>query len=203
MKRWHLGELLRRSRAPSSGAAHPLPAHARRLDDLGGVAWMRAAATFLAGVLLAIGAGIAGLVTPLSILEALAVSRTWDPSAALALAAAAATYAVPARIILSRGPIVLPERSSPWTEEREALRSATGAILLGIGLGTAGYVPAAAIAGLGAGSWPAGLFASAMVAGVVLFELAFSRDPASIRCAPAPGEPAPGAVPQPRSRSRR
>jgi uncharacterized membrane protein YedE/YeeE len=135
----------------------------------------RGLAAFVSGLLFSVGLAISGMTRPSKVLAFLDLSHAWDPSLALVMLGAVATYAA-----IYRWSSLRLER--PFLADRFARPTATGidrrlvfgAALFGAGWGVAGYCPGPAIAALGAGVGPAAYFAIPMVAGLWLAQQAMA-----------------------------
>ena len=143
----------------------------------------------LAGLLFALGLGIAGMTHPAKVLAFLDVGGAWDPSLALVMLAAIGVHAPLARLILRRRrPLLTPAFSVPAARAVDA-RLVGGAAVFGIGWGLAGLCPGPAITLLATGTPTAVAFVAAMVAGMAIEAArerrarAAPRDPGATRAA--------------------
>ncbi len=129
---------------------------------------------FAAGMIFAVGLGISRLLLPSTIQGFLDVIGKWDPTVAIVMGVGCATYFV--------FNLVARRRSTPLVAEKFTLpkpqpvdwRLIAGAILFGIGWGTAGVCPGPAITGA---LWNSSIlvFAASVFAGVGIFEFSKSR----------------------------
>ena len=133
---------------------------------------MYALSAFVAGLVFGIGLIVSGMVNPAKILGFLDFAGAWDPSLAVVMAAAVAVGVV--AFAVAR------KRASAWLGtpmELPAARSVDrglvlGSLAFGVGWGLAGFCPGPALVALGAGKMQALVFVAAMLAGMLVFELA-------------------------------
>ncbi len=126
----------------------------------------------LAGLLFGIGLMVSGLANPAKVLGFLDLAGRWDPSLAFVMAGAIAIGTLAFFIARRRQrsllglPIQLPASTSITP------RLILGSTAFGIGWGLAGFCPGPALVAMGAGYPKAAGFVAAMVAGMVVFEVA-------------------------------
>ena len=128
--------------------------------------------SFIAGLVFGVGLVVSGMVNPAKILGFLDLAGAWDPSLALVMAGAVAIGAVAFAIA--------GKRASTWLGAPMALpmargidpRLVLGSLAFGVGWGLAGFCPGPALVALGAGKVKALVFVAAMLAGMLIFELA-------------------------------
>lgn len=127
---------------------------------------------WLAGLVFGAGLILSGMADPAKVLAFLDLAGAWDPSLALVMAGAIGVAYLPFRwaerrshTLLAR-PLKLPAKT-PVTP-----RLAVGSVVFGVGWGLVGFCPGPALVAVGMGLRPALLFVGAMLAGMVLFELA-------------------------------
>jgi len=131
--------------------------------------------TLAVGLLFGIGLIVSGMANPAKVLGFLDLFGSWDPSLALVMASAVgvglAGFALdPRRTRSALGlPMYLPAKKS--IDRRLVI----GALVFGAGWGLAGFCPGPALVALGEGSREALIFASAMLAGMALFEITSGR----------------------------
>lgn len=139
--------------------------------------------SLLAGTVFGLGLIVSGMADPQKVLGFLDLSGAWDPSLALVMAGAIAVgtiaFAVAGRRKLSLLglPMQLPKA------RHIDLRLVGGSLLFGAGWGLVGLCPGPALVALGAGEREAFVFVLAMLAGMVLFEVAqlrHRREPATV-----------------------
>jgi len=127
------------------------------------------------GLLFGIGLIVSGMANPAKVLGFLDLFGSWDPSLALVMASAVAVglagFALdPRRTRSALGlPMYLPARKA--IDRRLVI----GALVFGAGWGLAGFCPGPALVAVGEGSRRALLFAGAMVAGMLVFEITSRR----------------------------
>jgi uncharacterized protein len=133
---------------------------------------MYALSALIAGLVFGIGLIVSGMVNPAKVLGFLDLAGAWDPSLALVMAGAvvvsAGAFALAGRraSTLIGNPMVL-----PVTRVIDA-RLVLGSLAFGVGWGLVGFCPGPALAALGAGKLKAVVFVAAMLAGMLVFELA-------------------------------
>lgn len=136
----------------------------------------------IAGLVFGAGLALSGMTNPHKVLNFLDVTRQWDPSLGLVMAAAVPVSALAFWLARRRArPLFGPAFVLPESRRLEAPLW-VGSALFGIGWGLAGYCPGPALASL---SWPSlGLiaFLVALVAGLLL-----SGRAAGLLAQPAPG----------------
>lgn len=120
---------------------------------------------FGAGLLFALGLGLAGMTQPAKIRAFLDVTGAWDPSLAFVMVGAVGVYFAIDR--LTRGRL----RKRPPLVQGIDARLVVGAVLFGVGWGLSGFCPGPAIVSVGAGVTAALWFVPAMVAGMALYRL--------------------------------
>jgi uncharacterized protein len=123
---------------------------------------------FASGTLFGIGLIVSGMTQPGKVMGFLDLIGPWDPSLALvmgsALAVAALAFQRAGRTAFGE-PIHLPgaRHITP--------RLALGSLAFGVGWGLAGYCPGPALVSLAGGSDDILIFVTAMVAGMVIYEI--------------------------------
>lgn len=129
----------------------------------------------LIGLVFGLGLILSGMADPAKVLGFLDLAGPWDPSLAFVMAGAIAV-ATPAFAVARRrersfsgAPMQLP------TAKQIDRRLLLGSVAFGIGWGLAGFCPGPALAALGAGLLPAGVFVAAMLAGMALHRLLEAR----------------------------
>jgi uncharacterized membrane protein YedE/YeeE len=132
-------------------------------------------AALAAGALFGAGLIVSGMSNPAKVQGFLDIAGPWDPSLALVMAGAVGVgfigFAFNAR--RARSVLGLPMRMPTATAIDRPL--VLGAIVFGVGWGLVGLCPGPAVVALATLSSKALLFAGAMLAGMLLFELSPSR----------------------------
>lgn len=130
---------------------------------------------FLIGLLFGIGLLLSGMTDPGKVIGFLDLAGAWDPSLALVMGGAILVGVFAFGVARKRttsflgSPIRLP------TSRDIDTRLVAGSLLFGVGWGLAGFCPGPALVSLGAGQPKAVVFVLAMLAGMILFELADSQ----------------------------
>lgn len=128
-------------------------------------------AAFLCGALFGLGLVVSDMANPARVLAFLDVSDAWDPSLALVmLGALIPSGAAYLWILARRTPLLAVSLHIPAHRIIDR-RLVIGAAIFGLGWGLAGLCPGPAIALLGTGQPFAIIFATAMIAGVLLHGL--------------------------------
>ena len=132
---------------------------------------MRALLSSLAaGLLFAIGLGLAGMTDPSKVRAFLDVTGDWDPTLAAVMAGAVVTHAIARALILRlrKRPVAAP--AFPDTSNNAIdRRLLAGSALFGAGWGLAGYCPGPALVSVGTAGVTVLAFVASMVAGMALF----------------------------------
>ncbi|KJS40226.1 MAG: hypothetical protein VR70_06240 [Rhodospirillaceae bacterium BRH_c57] len=124
-----------------------------------------------AGVLFGSGLIVAGMTSPAKVLGFFDFAGAWDPSLAVVMAVGLFTATVGYRLAQRRvapcwaSSYVLPER----TEIDRRLM--IGSAIFGLGWGLVGYCPGPALVAGAAGALDAGIFASAMIGGMLVWRM--------------------------------
>jgi len=130
---------------------------------------------FLIGLLFGIGLILSGMTDPGKVISFLDLAGAWDPSLALVMGGAIMigvfAFAIAKRRELTFMGTLLKLPQSRVIDKRLV----GGSLLFGVGWGLAGFCPGPALVSLGAGQPKAVVFVLAMVAGMMLFELAEKR----------------------------
>lgn len=136
---------------------------------------MSSLSAFLAGLLFGVGLIVSGMTDPSKVIGFLDFAGAWDPSLAFVMGGAVFVGAFGFRfaerraVALFGGLLQLPTRRD--IDRRLLL----GSLTFGAGWGLAGFCPGPAVVAFGAGYDKAVVFVIAMLAGMVLYELADRR----------------------------
>jgi len=133
---------------------------------------MYACGAFLAGLVFGVGLLVSGMVNPAKVLGFLDLAGPWDPSLALVMAGAVVVGAVAFAFAGRRASTLLGAPLSLPTGGRIDGRLVLGSLAFGVGWGLAGFCPGPALVALGAGKVKALAFVAAMLAGMLIFEVA-------------------------------
>lgn len=127
-------------------------------------------ASFLSGMVFAIGLGIGGMTQPAKVIGFLDFAGNWDPSLAFVMIGAIVIYSFFYHLVRSRPlPLFSPTFALPTRTDIEP-RLVTGAAIFGLGWGTAGFCPGPALTSLGSGNLSPAVFSVAMIAGMFLYK---------------------------------
>jgi uncharacterized protein len=132
---------------------------------------MRLAASFVAGVVFALGLGISGLTHPERIIAFLDVTGAWDPTLAFVMAAAVATHATLSVRIRRRAAPMLAARFTVPTRRDLDAGLLVGSAMFGVGWGLGGFCPGPAIVALVSNTPAVFAFVASMVVGMAAYEL--------------------------------
>ncbi|MEM6990151.1 MAG: DUF6691 family protein [Myxococcota bacterium] len=125
----------------------------------------RSVAAFVAGLLFAIGLGVAGMTLPAKVIGFLDLFGDWDPSLAFVMAGAIAVHVVANRLLHAPKPSA-PKDGRPLRVDRSLV---FGAVLFGLGWGLVGYCPGPALVGFITLQTPVLTFVAAMLVGMFVF----------------------------------
>lgn len=130
---------------------------------------------FGAGLVFALGLGVAGMTKPSKVLAFLDVSGAWDPALAFVMVGAIGVHA--SLLWLGRrrtAPLIAPA-FEPRTLQRVDRRLVIGAALFGVGWGASGFCPGPALVSLVSFSPSTWLFVASMLAGMAVVRLLLGR----------------------------
>lgn len=127
--------------------------------------------SFVAGVLFAIGLGVAGMTQPQKVVGFLDFAGRWDASLAFVMMGAIGVHAVLFRLILRRSSPLLGGTFALPTQSSVDRRLVLGAAIFGVGWGLGGVCPGPGLVSVASGASTMLLFVGAMVAGMGLHSL--------------------------------
>jgi uncharacterized membrane protein YedE/YeeE len=136
---------------------------------------MQVLMAFIVGLVFGTGLIVGGMTNPAKVQGFLDLAGRWDPSLAFVMGGALLVGAVAFRIASQRERSLLGAAMRLPAARQIDRRLVLGGLAFGVGWGLAGYCPGPALASLALGG-KALVFAIAMVAGMVLFEV-FERLP--------------------------
>ena len=140
-------------------------------EDPGAKLGARSLVAALAGVLFALGLGLAGMTQPAKVVGFLNVSGDWDPSLAFVMGGAAITFGICYRLILRRpAPVLDLSFQMPAAAEVD-WQLVGGSALFGLGWGLGGFCPGPGVVSLASGGQGALVFAGTMLLGMGAFKL--------------------------------
>lgn len=123
-------------------------------------------ASFVAGLLFALGLGLGGMTLPSKVIGFLDFFGRWDPSLAFVMAGAVAVYAVTWRIVRKNA---RPKLSAQWfvpTRSDIDPKLVAGAAIFGVGWGLGGYCPGPGLVSSSGLAVESLTFTGAMLAGM-------------------------------------
>jgi uncharacterized membrane protein YedE/YeeE len=124
-----------------------------------------------AGLVFGIGLIVSGMTDPSKVIGFLDLAGRWDPSLGFVMGGAILVGLAAFRFAAGRKKSPLGAVMLLPTATRIDRRLVLGGLAFGAGWGLAGYCPGPALASLAAGGSKPLIFAGAMVAGMVMFEL--------------------------------
>jgi uncharacterized membrane protein YedE/YeeE len=129
----------------------------------------RLVASFVAGVVFAVGLTVAGMTRPGKVLAFLDVFGRWDPSLAFVMVGAIGVAALAFRLSARRASPLLGGRFVV-ADARAAIevRVVVGAAIFGVGWGLSGLCPGPAVASLASGQVGALVFVGSMIVGMAI-----------------------------------
>jgi uncharacterized protein len=130
---------------------------------------------FLIGLLFGIGLLVSGMTDPGKVIGFLDLAGSWDPSLALVMGGAILVGMFAFGMARKRTTNLLGTRMRLPDSREIDRRLIAGSLLFGVGWGLAGFCPGPALVSLGAGQPKAIVFVLAMLAGMMVFELAERR----------------------------
>jgi hypothetical protein len=132
---------------------------------------MQVLMALIVGLVFGIGLIVAGMTNPAKVQGFLDLAGNWDPSLAFVMGGAILVGMVAFRLAGKRERSLLGAAMRLPTSTQIDRRLVLGGLAFGAGWGLAGFCPGPALASLAMGGAKALLFAGAMLAGMVLFEL--------------------------------
>lgn len=133
---------------------------------------MKRLSEFLIGLVFGTGLILSGMSNPAKVIGFLDISGLWDPSLAFVMGGAVLVALIAFRIARQRTQAFFGDALKLPTATQLDKRLIVGSLLFGVGWGLAGFCPGPAIVSLGAGYTQALVFVIAMIAGMLVFELA-------------------------------
>jgi uncharacterized membrane protein YedE/YeeE len=126
----------------------------------------------LSGLIFGIGLVISQMMNPAKVLNFLDIAGHWDPSLAFVMAGAIPVAAIGFYLGRRRKAPVFAEAFQTPAQTGIDLRLISGAALFGIGWGLVGFCPGPALAALQSGRHEVLIFVVAMIAGMLVFNIA-------------------------------
>jgi uncharacterized protein len=127
--------------------------------------------SFLAGLIFGTGLCLSGMIQQSKVLGFLDLAGLWDPSLAFVMGGAISVGVVAFSIAGKRTATLLGNAFDVPARRDIDRRLLTGSLIFGVGWGLSGICPGPAIALLAFGSSQATVFLTAMLAGMLIFEL--------------------------------
>lgn len=128
-------------------------------------------ASFVSGVLFAVGLGVGGMLHPAKVIGFLDFFGAWDPSLLFVMGGGTVSSFALLRLARRRTRPLCDERFHEPTATKVDAPLVVGAALFGVGWGLAGYCPGPGIVSVTTLSVDALLFFGAMVAGMLAFRV--------------------------------
>ena len=125
----------------------------------------------LAGLVFGVGLIVSGMTDPSKVIGFLDLAGAWDPSLGFVMGGAILVGLVAFRFAAGRDRSLLGDAMRLPTATHIDRRLVLGGLAFGAGWGLAGYCPGPALASLASGGSKPLIFATAMVVGMVIFEL--------------------------------
>lgn len=139
--------------------------------------------SLLAGLVFGLGLIVSGMANPAKVLGFLDLTGAWDPSLALVMAGAIAVSFFAFLFARNRAhSLIGADMKLPGARQIDR-RLIGGSLLFGIGWGVAGFCPGPGLVGVGLGEVKALVFVTAMLFGMVVFELLEQRRSADLGAA--------------------
>jgi uncharacterized membrane protein YedE/YeeE len=132
---------------------------------------MHIVTAFIVGLIFGIGLIVAGMTDPAKVQGFLDLAGDWDPSLAFVMGGAILVGFAAFRIAGKRERALLGDAMRLPTATHIDRRLVLGGIAFGAGWGLAGFCPGPALASLATGGAKVMIFAGAMVAGMIVFEV--------------------------------
>lgn len=133
---------------------------------------MKRISEFLVGLLFGLGLMLSGMTDPGKVLGFLDLAGAWDPSLALVMGGAV-VVGLGAFAVAKRRTVAYLGGALQWPESNAIdKRLVLGSLVFGAGWGLAGFCPGPALVSTAAGQPKAAMFVLAMLAGMVVFQLA-------------------------------
>ena len=126
---------------------------------------------FIVGLIFGIGLLLAGMANPAKVLAFLDIAGNWDPSLALVMGGAIPVSAIGFYLTRQRSAPLFGDSFQVPTHRKLDRRLVLGALGFGVGWGLAGFCPGPALVAFGTGSLKAVVFVTAMLSGMVIFEM--------------------------------
>lgn len=144
---------------------------------------MNRSSEFLVGLLFGLGLLLSGMTDPGKVIGFLDLSGMWDPSLAFVMGGAIAVGFFAFALAKKRTLSVLGGALHLPTSSQIDKRLLIGSALFGAGWGIAGFCPGPGLVSMAAGQPKAAVFVVAMLAGMVVFEMAdrFIHKPLALR----------------------
>lgn len=131
---------------------------------------MQVLMAFIVGLVFGIGLIVSGMTNPAKVQGFLDIGGQWDPSLAFVMGGAILVGLVAFRFVGTRQRSLLGEAMRLPTSTLIDRRLVLGGLAFGVGWGLGGFCPGPALASIAGGGKPV-VFALAMVAGMVIFEI--------------------------------
>ncbi|MBK07565.1 MAG: hypothetical protein CL920_20255 [Deltaproteobacteria bacterium] len=130
---------------------------------------MKYVATFLMGLLFAVGLTISGMTLPSKVIGFLDFTGKWDPALIFVMVGGILTYGIGLPLITKRSGPIFDKKFSIPTRKDLTPNLVIGAGLFGIGWGLGGFCPGPGLTSLTTLAGPVLIFVGAMAAGMYLY----------------------------------
>ena len=128
----------------------------------------RLVASFLGGLLFALGLGVSGMTDANKVIGFLDLSGDWDPSLAFVMAGAIGVHLILYRLILRRQSPLFGDRFQIPTRRDITPQLVGGAALFGVGWGLGGFCPGPGLVSLAGFGSSGAVFVLSMLSGMTL-----------------------------------
>lgn len=137
--------------------------------------WALSASSFLAGLLFALGLGIAGMTQPQKIIGFLDVTGQWDPSLLSVMGGALLVHLITYRLIIQRKSPLFDSCFHIPQKRNLEIKLLGGSALFGIGWGLSGFCPGPAIVALAGFQSETLTFVGSMILGMIIAKWATKK----------------------------
>lgn len=126
---------------------------------------------FVAGIVFALGLGLAGMTDPATVLAFLDVTGPWNPNLAYVLVSALVVTTIGYKGVMRRKAPLFAPKFAFGTNAKLDVSLIGGSVIFGVGWGLIGYCPAPAIVALTYGETMTWYFVGSMLLGMLLHRI--------------------------------